>query len=68
MGYSLMVPDSRLLSWDTVVRCGSKLGRTPVSRTLWINLVHAVARQSKRREVQGRLSLSPFSAHPQLGG
>ena len=43
MGSSLMVAERRLNPWDTVVCCGNKLARTPVSRTLWINLVHAAA-------------------------
>ena len=28
-GSPLMVPERRLYPWDTVVRCGSKLARTP---------------------------------------
>ena len=47
-GSSLMVAERRLYPWETVVRCGSKLARTPMSRTLWINLVHAAARRSER--------------------
>ena len=47
-GSSLKVPERRLYPWDTVVRCGSRLARTPVSRTLWINLVHAEVRRSER--------------------
>ena len=42
-----MVPERRLYPWDTVVLCGSKLARTPVSRTVWTNLVYAAARRSE---------------------
>ena len=45
-----MVPERRLYPWATVVRCGSKLARTPVYLTLLINLVHAAARRSERHE------------------
>ena len=72
-----MVPVRKLYSWDTAVRCASKLATTPVSQTLWINLVHAEradprehndhsAQERPCREAQGRLSLRLFSAHPQL--
>ena len=76
-GSSLMLPEHRLYPWDTVVCCGSRLARTPVSRTLRINLVHAQrhadpgeykdhsAQVHPYREAQERLSLRLFSAHPQ---
>ena len=45
---SPMVPKHRLYPWDTVVRCGSKLARTPVPRTLWINLARTAARRFEK--------------------
>ena len=58
-GCSVMVPEYRLYPWDTVECSGSKLARTPVSKTLWINLVDASACRSER--VQRPQSSSPSS-------